>query len=218
MWHEKAEIKKEIIGKLATTTTCKGDGDRDLPVGVPKPAPGPHGEVVFWHNRAQAFNEELLHSCEVMSVIDLTMGGGTMAAACILNRVPYVGVGLTPTHCERMKRYLDQRIFREMGEADSEVFEKSMHAALHNQAEEGVESSERGEADLRSLAAGKAKAKAKGKAAAKGGGKPAAKGKAKGSTKAAAKAKPATGGDDDNDDDGDEEETEDSASATASAA
>ena len=63
-------------------------------------------EPVFYHTLPIEVDEEIMHSYDITSVIELTAGPGNCALTCIRQRKPYFGITLTDDHSELLNSWL----------------------------------------------------------------------------------------------------------------
>ena len=70
---------------------------------------------MFYHNLPPDLHLEVIHSFNVVGVLDLTVGRGQLAQACLTKRIPYLGFGLTETHVVELEKYLIMRVKDNMG-------------------------------------------------------------------------------------------------------
>ena len=117
MWLLSHTEKKNVLGKNGIHQS----GGGAIP-GVAaekykfKSKSGSNLEPVFFHERLNIFNDEILHSYNMGGVIDLTAAGGSLAAACLMRDppVPYVGVTLSAAHSAGLHDRLESVVFKAM--------------------------------------------------------------------------------------------------------
>ena len=63
-------------------------------------------QPVFFHQLPQEYYLEVIHSYNVVGVLDLASGGGSVAQACLTRRIPYVGFCLTEVHVVELEKFL----------------------------------------------------------------------------------------------------------------
>ena len=100
VWQANLEMKRHIYG--ARMVTLKDVGDQDAGAAPDKNAAQP----VFYHQLPPELHLEVIHSYNVVGVLDLTAGGGQLAQACLTKRIPYLGFGLTEAHVVELEKYL----------------------------------------------------------------------------------------------------------------
>ncbi len=86
-------------------------------------------EPVNFHGYTASVWDELIHSHSVSAVVDFTPGGGYLAEACIVAKVPYVGFVQTDAHERVIRRYLFKRVWDLMCTPGSQHYE-SKHRAF----------------------------------------------------------------------------------------
>ena len=63
-------------------------------------------QPVFFHQLPQEYYLEVIHPYDVVGVLDLASGGGSVAQACLTRRIPYVGFCLTEAHVVELEKFL----------------------------------------------------------------------------------------------------------------
>ena len=111
-------------------------------------------EPVFYHSLPIEFDEEMIYSFDIVSIIELAAGQGNAALTAALQKKPYFGITLTDAHTSGLKDWLASRIWRQFLTEGSPVFQSDLAAIM--QEEEDAAASQTG---------GSAKAAAKPKAA-----------------------------------------------------
>ena len=84
----------------------KDAGDQDA-------GPAPDKEELqpaFYHKLPPDLHFEVIYSA-----LGLTIGGGNFAQACLANKTPYLGFGLTETHVVELDKYLIMWVKGKMG-------------------------------------------------------------------------------------------------------
>lgn len=123
VWQAEVQKKRDIYG--ARMVTLKDSGDQDA-----GPAPNKEDlQPVFYHQLPPDYHIEVIHSFNVVGVLDLTAGGGQLAQACLTKRIPYLGFGLTEVHVVELEKYLIAWVKDMMGTEGHPLCRKGFAAA-----------------------------------------------------------------------------------------
>ena len=98
VWQAEVQKKRDIYG--ARMLISKED-DKDA-----EPTKKDDLQPVFFHQLPVDYYLELIHSYNVVGMLDLAAGGGHAAQACLTKRIPYLGFGLTETHVVELEKFL----------------------------------------------------------------------------------------------------------------
>ena len=98
VWQAEVQKKRDIYG--ARMLISKED-DKDT-----EPPKKDDLQPVFFHQLPVDYYLELIHSYNVVGMLDLAAGGGHAAQACLTKRIPYLGFGLTETHVVELEKFL----------------------------------------------------------------------------------------------------------------
>ena len=60
-------------------------------------------EPAFFHHLPESLYSDALGAYEIRGCLDLTPGCGDLARACLLRRIPYLGLGMSDLHCSLLK-------------------------------------------------------------------------------------------------------------------
>ena len=63
-------------------------------------------EPAFFHHLPESLYSDALGAYEIRGCPDLTPGCGDLARACLLRRIPYLGLGMSDLHCSLLKAQL----------------------------------------------------------------------------------------------------------------
>ena len=63
-------------------------------------------EPTFYHHLPESLYSDAIGAYEIRGCLDLTPGCGDLARACLLGRVPYLGLGMSDLHCSLLKAQL----------------------------------------------------------------------------------------------------------------
>ena len=63
-------------------------------------------EPAFFHHLPESLYSDALGAYEIRGCLDLTPGCGDLARACLLRRIPYLGLGMSDLHCSLLKAQL----------------------------------------------------------------------------------------------------------------
>ena len=63
-------------------------------------------EPTFYHHLPESLYSDAIGAYEIRGCLDLTPGCGDLARACLLGRVPYLGLGTSDLHCSLLKAQL----------------------------------------------------------------------------------------------------------------
>jgi len=201
LWNETFARKKDLLGpaRVAVGGRTPGSGVDVGEKGVVTKREPDDMEPVFFHSKGEDVYAELLHMLGgrrfIKCVIDLTVGDGSMAHLCAVQKIPFIGYGFTDFHVTFLRKHTEVLVWKDFKEEGHRNYKPSLAAIIE---QIGGEPIDEDEDDAKKKGTSKAKGKAKSKAKAKG------KGKAK--SKAAGR-KPK---DEEKDDEENEEETEDS--------
>ena len=86
-------------------------------------------EPAFYHHLPETLYTDVLGAYEVRGVLDLTPGAGDLAKACLLRRMPYMGLGMTEQHCQLLKGQLVEFIKMQMRSEGSTFYSPDCAAA-----------------------------------------------------------------------------------------
>jgi len=98
VWQAEVQKKRDIYGARMLTTK---DEDKDT-----EPPSKDELQPVFFNQLPVDYYMELIHSYNVVGMLDLAAGGGHAAQACLTKRIPYLGFGLTETHVVELEKFL----------------------------------------------------------------------------------------------------------------
>ena len=87
-------------------------------------------EPVFFHAMPVAFYEELIHAYSLGAVINIGVGDGALALACLRSRIPYTGFCLTQEHKERVTTRLEELLVQGALRHGDKFFESALVKAL----------------------------------------------------------------------------------------
>ena len=107
VWQAEVQKKRDIYGARMFTTK---DDDKDT-----EPPNKDDLQPVFFHQLPVDYYLELIHSYNVVGILDLAAGGGHAAQACLTKRIPYLGFGLTETHVVELEKFLSNWVRDMMG-------------------------------------------------------------------------------------------------------
>lgn len=91
-------------------------------------------EPAFYHHLPEALYSDTLGAYEIRGVLDLTAGCGDLARACLLRRVPYLGLGMTDQHCSLLKAQLVEFVKMQMRSEGSTFYSPEWAAAASSEA------------------------------------------------------------------------------------
>ena len=126
-------------------------------------------EPVFYHSMPQELDAELVHSYDVVSLVDLAVGQGNAALTALLSKKPkpYFGITITPEHTSGVKDWLASQVWKAFLTEGSRIFAADLAAIMQ---ESNLDSGdEGGSAGSQKKDGGSAKAKPEPKAKAGGG-------------------------------------------------
>ena len=101
VWQADLQKKRDIYG--ARMVQAKDGPDDAAGLAAPKQD---DTQPVFFHQLPQEYYLEVIHSYNVVGVLDLASGGGSVAQACLTRRIPYVGFCLTEVHVVELEKFL----------------------------------------------------------------------------------------------------------------
>ena len=123
VWQANLQMKRDIYG--ARMVTLKDVGDQDA-----GPAPDKDElQPVFYHQLPPGLHLEVIHSFNVVGVLDLTAGWGQLAQACLTKRMPYFGLGLTEAHAVALEKLLITWVKDKLGTEGHPLCKKEVAAA-----------------------------------------------------------------------------------------
>ena len=73
--------------------------------------------------------KDIVQAWDAKGVLDLAVGQGQMAQACLANRTCFVGFGLTEQHCQGLEKLLTDKILQEMKDEGSTFYRPEMAVA-----------------------------------------------------------------------------------------
>ena len=85
-------------------------------------------EPVFWHSRPLSLCFELLHSYNIISVLDVGASDGNWALACCLKRCPYHGFCCTETHLKTLTERVVCELLLKMLSSSEGIYEPKFAA------------------------------------------------------------------------------------------
>ena len=100
VWQANLEMQRHIYGTRMVTLKDVGDQGAGA---VPDKN---EAQPAFYHQLPPELHLEVIHSYNVVGVLDLTAGGGQLAQSCLTKRIPYLGFGLTEAHAVELEKYL----------------------------------------------------------------------------------------------------------------
>ena len=100
VWQAELQKKREIYGDRMVAASEPDTSEPNIPTSKIDLQP------VFYHQLPPDYYLEVIHSFNVVGVLDLSAGGGQVAQACLTRRIPYLGFGLTETHVVELEKYL----------------------------------------------------------------------------------------------------------------
>lgn len=92
-------------------------------------------EPAFFHHLPETLYSDTLQAYELRGCLDLTPGCGDLAKACLLRRVPYVGLGMTDQHCSLLKAQLVEFVKMQMRSEGSTFYSPEWASAADPAAE-----------------------------------------------------------------------------------
>lgn len=91
---------------------------------------------VFYHSLPGILADEMVHSYDLLSVIDLTASDGSWALACIRAKRPYVGVCFTEFHVKALRERLQHLVLLAMKDETDSLYQPSFADALNGKINE----------------------------------------------------------------------------------
>ena len=122
--------EKKNVWSAACKFACKVGGQGEEGIVKGRERKTETVEPVCFHAHSSGLCSELLHMHSACGVIDLTVGPGYLAEACIAAKVPFVGLVQTITHETIIRRYLFKRTWDLMQNSHSLHYEPDLHMMM----------------------------------------------------------------------------------------
>jgi hypothetical protein len=132
VWQAEVQKKRDIYGPQRMLTPKDDSKDTETPKKDDL-------QPVFFHQLPVDYYLELIHSFNVVGMLDLAAGGGHAAQACLTKRIPYLGFGLTETHVVELEKFLHNWVRDMMGTEGHPLCRKGAPAPRNNDKDKGPE-------------------------------------------------------------------------------